>query len=139
MKKVLLILLAILLVGCTKEEELLNFKYTAYYEYMMDNSNNIEKVEAIMSGDNGDYCYDVTSLKEDIYDYIINIKILSKSDIVVSNDITTYKFIFNDGEIIEFNFNGSFLTYNNVNYDIDGTYNLAVNELNDLKFDCKLK
>ena len=140
MKKVLIILfMLIILCSCDKEKKDNNieFRFTDYYEYMIDNGNNIKRVTMTTITEGGRFCYNVTSFKDRLYDNIINTNIVSKTDIVVTDDDLIYTFEFNDGESINYKYNCTYLVINNENYEIDNYLSLPLNDIKDLEMECK--
>jgi hypothetical protein len=131
------IFIIIILCSCAKEETSLEFRFTDYYEYMIDNSENIESVTMVTITEMGKLCYDVTSYKDKLYDNIINTKIIDKTDVVVTDDDLMYIFNFNDGEMVSYTYNGTYLVYKNENYEIDNYLLLNLTDVKDLEIKCE--
>lgn len=137
MKKIILIICLTILCGCQKE--IINFKYTDYYEYMIDNVNEIEKVTMTTVTELGKMCYDVTNYKEIVYDSIINTVIIKESNIRTTDDDLSYTFNFNDGTIVSYSYEGRNLIYNNKQYEIESYYKISPNDLEGQEIDCSIK
>lgn len=124
MKKVVLIICFLLLVGCTREK--INFNEFEEVKYIEKNKDNISSVIIHKTTLGSNDCYEVD--KDLAYDSIINIKIVKKSNISVTDDYLSYTFIFNDGTKKEFSFEGDYLNYKKENYTINNFNLLSLKE-----------
>lgn len=130
MKKILLILLAILVVGCGKKE--IDF-HDDKIDKLKDNYENIEKVVAIDVGEGGYTCYDITDYKKNAYDSVVNMKVIEKTESYARDKGLIYQFVLNNSDVISFEFNnGSYVK------SIDELYLLEKTHY-DIKYDNQIE
>lgn len=136
MKKTFFIITMLFLLCSCTNEEIIDYRYTDYYEYMIDNYDNIEKIKMTTTTEGGKLCYDVTELKQELYNKIINIEIIKKSDFRTTDDDLVYTFIFNDNTSLNYSFEGTNYYYNKELYKINGYYKIPLNLIEDKEIEC---
>lgn len=116
MKKVFVILIMILLSGCSKKE-LLDFQEISEMEYINENKSAISSVVVHKTTLGSNDCYSIDI--EEAYQIINEIEIIKKSNISVTDDYLSIIFEFNDEIEKTISFEGKYLVNNNKNYEIN--------------------
>ena len=130
MKKVVLIIIIMLIVGCTNQDSL-NFKDLDEMKYIEDNKDNIVSIILHKTTSESHNCYSVDIDKA--YESIKNIEIVKKSNISVTDDYMSYIFTFKDGSKKAFSFEGSYLYYKGNSYTINNFNGFDVSKYNTVK------
>lgn len=123
MKKIILVIIMLLLVGCTNQKY--NIKDQEQVKYINDNYNDIATVHVHKTTNGSNDCYNV-DIKE-AYDAINNIEIVKKSNISVTDDYMSYIFYFKDGTSKLVSFEGQYLRYEKENYQIKNFNQVELN------------
>jgi len=115
---VLIISLLFLVVGCHKKQT--GYTYAGNeIEELKENYNNTSKVISLHVTEGGIICYDVTEYKDDIYNSLINMKILGETEEVATDNGLYYEFYLNNGEKLAYGFNAGHYEKDNKYYVIE--------------------
>lgn len=130
MKKVIFLIFITILTGCANNK-VVDFQESENVKYINENKSDISSVivHKITSEINECYSADI----EEAYKAINNIEIIKKTNISVTDDYLSYRFIFNGGEEKSISFEAKYLNYNNKNYIIDNFPAVILSEENIVK------
>lgn len=130
MKKVVLIIMFVLLVGCTNKRPL-QFEEISDRSYINSYKDSLISVTVIKISEGNKLCYSVDT--ENAYKAINDLKIVKESKISVTDDNTFYIFEFENDKKIKFTFEGEYLRYQNKNYIVSNFSNVELLEENLIK------